>query len=324
LLHALAVTLTQFTLCRIGLGATEAMGTPTAIKTVAAILPPNLRSTGFGLVNAVSSIGAIAAPLLIPFAAVAFGWRGAFVAAGAAGLVWTLAWLGMTRGLRLGDTPAADPEPLARSSIFRERSTWAIAGAKVLSDSTWWLMLFWMPDFLNRQFGLTGVAIGPPLALAYAGAAAGSLVSGGLATHFLMRGAPLGRVRKVAMLISGLLVLVLPLATIATGPWQAAAILALVLAAHQGFSTNLFALITDVTDGRKIGRVSSFGSFCGNIGGMAIVKAAGMVLAAGLGYGPLFVFAGASYLLALGWIQLWLPRITIVQRGEHAIAPAHA
>ena len=124
--------------------------------------------------------------------------------------------------------------------------------------------------------------------LGFAHPALGALVSGGVATRLLSRGLPVNRVRKLAMLVSGLMVLVLPLATQADSAWGAAAILAVVLAAHQGFSTNLFALIADVTDKPKIGRVTSFAAFCGNIGGMTIVKVAGLVLTAGLGYGPLY------------------------------------
>jgi len=322
--HGLAHTFNQFVLCRIGLGVTEAMATPSAVKTVATILPPNQRSLGFGLINAISSVGAISAPILIPFMAIPFGWRGAFVMAGIAGVVWSIVWVISTRTTNFGDVAPKSTAPVAlapsgpKPSILRDKATWAISGAKLLSDSTWWLLLFWMPDFLNRQYGLTGIAIGPPLALAYAGGALGALISGAAATHFLNRGLPVNRVRKLAMLVSGLLVLVLPLATQAPTAWGAAAILALVLAAHQGFSTNLFALIADVTEKTKVGRVTSFAAFCGNIGGMTIVKVAGLVLTAGLGYYPLFVFAGMSYLLALAWIHLLLPNIQVVDGGADA------
>ena len=316
--HGLAHTMNHFVLCRIGLGVTEAMATPSAVKTVATILPPNQRSVGFGLINAISSVGAISAPILIPFMAIPFGWRGAFVIAGIAGIVWSVVWLVSTRKTNFGDVAVkASPKVAAapagpKLSILKDKATWAISGAKLLSDSTWWLLLFWMPDFLHRQYGISGVAIGPPLALAYAGGALGALVSGAAATHFLTRGYPVNRVRKLAMLISGLMVLVLPLASQAESAWGAAAILAVVLAAHQGFSTNLFALIADVTDKTKVGQVTSFAAFCGNIGGMTIVKVAGLVLTAGLGYYPLFVFAGASYLMALAWIHLLLPNIQTV------------
>jgi ACS family hexuronate transporter-like MFS transporter len=331
--HGLAHTMNQFVLCRIGLGVTEAMATPSAVKTVATILPPNQRSVGFGLINAISSVGAISAPILIPFMAIPFGWRGAFVIAGIAGIVWSVVWLVSTRKTNFGDVAVkASPKVAAapagpKLSILKDKATWAISGAKLLSDSTWWLLLFWMPDFLHRQYGISGVAIGPPLALAYAGGALGALVSGAAATHFLTRGYPVNRVRKLAMLISGLMVLVLPLASQADSAWGAAAILAVVLAAHQGFSTNLFALIADVTDKTKVGQVTSFAAFCGNIGGMTIVKVAGLVLTAGLGYYPLFVFAGASYLMALAWIHLLLPNIQTVDgaadEGEVLPTPLH-
>jgi len=321
LFHGWAHSLAQFTLCRIGLGATEAAVTPTALKTIATIFPPHLRSTGVGLQNAIASFGAITAPFIIPLIAIPFGWRGAFVLAGVAGLVWAIGWVLMTRRLRFGDEPAVGAAAaLPGFGFLRQRAAWAVAGAKMLSDSTWWLLLFWMPDFLHRQFGLSGVQIAAPLALAYTGAAIGSLTSGTLATYFLRRGVSVNRVRKTFMLVSGLLVLPMPLALQAGSPFAAAGVLALVLAAHQGFSTNLFALITDVTPKSTIGRMTSFGVFSGNIGGMAILKIAGMVLAAGLGYLPLFLFAAVSYLLALGWIQLMLPRIQLVDEAERGEA----
>lgn len=312
--HGWAHSMVQFILCRVSLGATEAMGTPTGIKTIATIFPPSLRSAGFGLVNGANSLGAVLAPLAIPVGALVWGWRGTFIAAGLIGLIWAGLWLLATRRIDFGTAQPAVAAPTDGSApdygpILKDRRTWAIAGAKVLSDATWWLLLFWMPDFFNRQFGLSGVDLGPPLAVAYGGAAIGSLIGGLVPSRLLARGHDLNRVRKGVLLVSALLVLPVPLALQADDYWIAVGILALTLAAHQGFSTNLFALIADVTPQAKVGRVTSFGAFCGNLGGMAIAKIAGLTLAAGLGYLPLFLFASISYLLGIGWIQLLLPRL---------------
>jgi ACS family hexuronate transporter-like MFS transporter len=320
LAHGWAHSMVQFILCRVTLGATEAMGTPVNIKTLGTIFTPSWRSTGIGIGNAAGSIGAVLAPLAIPLIAAAYGWRGAFIAAGLIGLVWAAIWLVVTRGIRFDamapsvaavSADANTPEILAPhyGPILRDRRTWAIAVAKILSDSTWWLLLFWMPDFFHRQFGLSGVGLGPPLAIAYTGAAIGSLVGGGLSTRLLNRGYGLNIVRKTMLLGSAILVLPVPLALYADNYWLAVAIMALTLAAHQGFSTNLFALIADVTPHQKVGRVTAFGAFCGNLGGMAIAKIAGLVLMAGLGYMPLFLFASVSYLLGFLWIHLLLPTI---------------
>jgi ACS family hexuronate transporter-like MFS transporter len=321
--HGWAISLTQFVVARVGLGVTEAAVTPTQIKTLATIFPPQLRSTGVGLSNAIASIGAITAPFIIPLIAIPYGWRGAYVIAGIAGLVWAVAWVLTTRNVHFGDTGAATAQiEETDTPLWKDRTAWAIAGAKALSDSTWWLMLFWMPDFLNRQFGLAGADIAPPLAIAYTGAAIGAIFSGTIASYFLQRGVSVNKVRKVAMLISGVLVLPLPLALQAGSPTMAALILAGVLAAHQGFSTNLFALITDVVDKSRIGRLTSFGVFSGNIGGMVTLKVAGLVLTAGLGYMPLFLFAAVSYLLALAWIHLLIPTIRQVAQDTADVMPA--
>lgn len=318
--HGWAHSFAQFVLCRTGLGATEAMGTPSTVKTIAVLFPPESRSLGFGLSNAMNSLGAILAPLAIPFVALVWGWRGAFIAAGMVGIGWVLAWLLASRGVDFGDrvsVASGRAQPDGRPFLL-ERNTWTIAVGKVLSDATWWLMLFWMPDYFHRQFGLSGTDLGPPLALAYCGSMAGSLLSGYAANAMLARGISANRTRKTLMLASALCVVPVPLALHVDAYWPAVALLALALAGHQGFSTNLFGLIADVTPRAKVGRVTGFGAFCGNMGGAAISKVSGLVLAAGLGYGPLFGFAACSYLLALGWIQLTMRRILSVDEPQTA------
>ena len=324
--HGFARGFTQFVLCRIALGATEAMGTPAAVKTVAAIFPPEKRSFGYGLMNMVGSFGAIIAPLLIPLIAAVWGWRAAFLVGGALGLLWGVVWLIAVRGLRFdGDHDAPGDRPATKGrSILTERRSWAIAIAKFLSDATWWLMLFWLPDFFNRSFGLEGTALGVPLAIAYSCSALGALVAGTVTARLIAAGHGVERVRKGALLVCALFALPLPFADFADQYWLAVALIGLVMAGHQGFSTNLFALIADVSPPEKIGRVTSFGAFSGNIGGMVIAKVAGMVLAAGLGYLPLFLFAAVSYLLAVGAIQLLMPRLPLDGLGSReALAPAH-
>ncbi len=322
LLHGWARTMIEFTMVRVALGATEAMGTPTGTKTVAAVLPPRWRSTGYGATNAASSLGAIVAPLAIPAAALLLGWRGTFVVAGVLGGIWALVWLIAAKGVTF--TPpadAADAPAVIDGPILRDRRTWAVAGAKLLSDATWWLLLFWLPDFFNRQFGLSGVALGVPLAIAYGGAAVGSLLGGSVSTRLLGLGYGVNAVRKGIMLVAALAVTPITLALLTHSYPVAVGLMALALAGHQAFSTNLFAMIADIVPQRRVGRVTAFGSFCGNVGGIAIAKIAGLTLAAGLGYLPLLLFASIAYLGALGWIQLLLPRLVALDDGAPATLP---
>ena len=311
--HGWAVTLGQFSAVRIALGASEAMGTPTGVKTLGGIFSARTRSLAFGFSNGVSSIGAIVTPLFLPLMGLALGWRGVFFFVGVLGFVWVAAWLAATRGLRFDNPqPAGSRLPTLGGIkvLLGDRRTWGIAGAKVLSDQIWWLLLFWAPDFFHRVYGVDVAHLGPPLAVAYTGSALGSILAGWAGTQALARGYSLNTVRKSVMLVSALMVTTIPLALQTHNLWIAAGLLAVTMAGHQGFSVSIFATIADITPRSRVGTVTSFGAFCGNLAGMGIVYLAGRILTAGLGYGPLLAIAAVSYLLGLLWLQLWVPRLT--------------
>jgi ACS family hexuronate transporter-like MFS transporter len=316
--HGWATVAWHFVACRIGLGATEAMGTPLTIKTVAAVFPANQRSLAIGLQTLIAAVGLVSMPFLIPWMAGLIGWRGAFIAAGASGILIIALWLVATRGVRFDDGAelaridfADDDQPYG--PILTERRTWAIAIAKLLSDATWWLFLYWLPDFYRRQFGLSGGSLASAMAIAYFGSGGGAFAWGWLSTRLLERGWSVDKVRKRVMLISALIVTPVPLVLQVDDFIVVAIMMAVVLAGHQGFSLSLFSVITDIVPRGKVGRVTAFGAFAGNLGGAAIAWIAGIVLTAGYGYQPLFLFAATSYLLAFGWISLLLPRIERVE-----------
>ncbi len=307
--HALARTLAQFSLVRVALGATEAMGTPMGMKTVSTLFDADERSNAIGLSNASTNIGAIVTPLILAPVAALTGWRAAFLLVGGAGLVWVAAWM---LAVRHWVTPqaAAAPETIPNTSygaILASRTTWAIIGAKALSDQVWWLLLFWAPDLFHRVFHLTTAQLGVPLAVVYAFAAAGSLFGGAASARLVSRG--MTPVRARLTLISGAAVVALAIlgSLGASGPLIAATLIGVTLAAHQTVSVNLFALIGDVTPADRVGSVTSLSALFGNLAGMGIVALAGAILQAKMGYGPLVTIAGLSYLAAAGWLWLWLP-----------------
>ncbi|MFV3075893.1 MFS transporter [Niveispirillum fermenti] len=312
IVHGMATTMREFTAVRVALGATEALGTPAAIKTVAVWFQARERSLALGFVNAAGNIGAIIAPLVVPVIALAYGWRAAFYIMGGLGLVWVLAWWALTRSPYFQNPPptqatAVEGARVPWRTVLSDRRTWAFAGAKVFSDQVWWFLLFWMPDLFIRVFGLDMRGFGVPLATIYAIAAIGSLAGGYFSGHLLARGVGLNRARKLTLLVCALLVLPVPLVLMVENYWLAVALLGLTLAAHQGFSVNLFATATDIIPQRRIATVISIGALCGNLAGMFILQLAGWVLAAGGTYAPMFALVSVSYLLALGWLHLLQP-----------------
>ncbi len=313
--HAFALTSAQVVAARIGLGVTEAVQTPLTIKTVAALFAPDQRSLAFGFATLLAGAGTIAMPFAIPLLAAEVGWRGALVAGGIGGLVSLAAWVWLARGVAgLGPAMAGGVSAGAAASapygaILRNRQTWGIVVAKAMSDMTWWFINFWLADYYRKTFGLSTLELAVPLGIAFAGSGLGAFLAGWVSTRLLQSGWSPDKVRKRVMLVSALIVLPLPLVQGMGSFWAVAVMIGVVMAGHQGFSLSLFATITDVVPQAKVGRVTAFGAFMGNMGGVAISLVAGRVLDAGLGYAPLFMFAAGSYLAALAWFRWLLPEI---------------
>jgi MFS transporter, ACS family, hexuronate transporter len=311
--HGWAMVGWQVVAARVGLGVTEAMQTPLTIKTVATLFAKEQRSLALGINTFIASAGTISMPFLIPLIAMSMGWRGALLLAGIGGFVTLAAWMAVARGVRFDDT-AEDPQldfsddGKPYGPVLRERRTWGIVIAKALSDSTFWLLTFWLPDFYRKTFGLSTGELAVPMALAFAGSAIGGLGAGALSTALIARGWDVARVRKTVMLVSALVVVPVPFVLQLNSMWPVAVMMAVVLAGHQGFSLSIFALITDVVPRAKVGRVTAFGAFCGNVAGGLLVWFVGIALTAGYGYTGFFMFAAVSYLLAILWLRLVMPR----------------
>lgn len=312
--HGWAIAAWQVVGARVGLGATEAVQTPLTIKTVATLFPPNQRSFAFGVGTAIAGLGTISLPFFIPVLAAIYGWRGALIFGGVAGFITLALWLWFARGVVFNDGAEDERRDYSDDGapygpILKDRRTWAIIIAKALSDATWWLINFWLPDFYRKTYGLSTEDLAIPLGIAFLGSASGALLAGWASTRLLERGWSVNRVRKTVMLISALIVLPLPLVLRLESFWPVAVMMGVVMAGHQGFSLSIFSTITDVVPRSKVGRVTALGAFMGNMGGALIQLVTGAVLTAGLGFTPLFLFAAVSYLLALAWLQLLLPQI---------------
>lgn len=318
--HGWAITTWQVVAARVGLGVTEAVQTPLTIKAVATLFEPNRRSLAFGFATLLAGAGTIAMPFVIPALALAVGWRGALVVGGIGGFISLAAWMWLARGLSQLREADAESEGVALiedsdsySNILTNRQTWGIVIAKALSDMTWWFINFWLADYYRKEFGLSTLELAIPLAIAFAGSGLGAFFAGWLSTRLLELGWSVNRVRKGVMLFSALVVAPLPLVMGLDSFWPVAVMMGFVTAGHQGFSLSIFAIITDVVPNAKVGRVTAFGAFMGNMGGVAISLIAGRVLDAGFGFVPLFIFAASSYLLALAWLQLLIPQIRRVE-----------
>jgi ACS family hexuronate transporter-like MFS transporter len=308
--HGAANSLAQFMVARVVLAAAETVERPASMKAIAENVPPAERSLAVGIVNMSANFGAIIAPLLVPLIVLSLGWRAAFVLTGSLGIFWLLAWSRVATTVAVPPSVASAGAPDWRE-LLRERSTWAIVAAKALTDLVWWFLLFWAPDFFHRQFHLDITSAGPPLAAIYGLAALGSL-SGGLLPTFLRRlNFSHNAARKLAMLGYALLITPLPLVLQVQDPWQAVLFIGMALFAHQGFSTNIFSIAVEALESDRVATVISLGALAGNTSGMLMLEFTGWVLTHHQTYWPMFAISACVYLLALGVIQVLLPRLEI-------------
>lgn len=319
--HSLARSAFGFGAARFALGLGEAGNFPASIKTVAEWFPKKERAFATGIFNSGSNVGAIVAPLTVPWIAVTYGWQWAFIITGALGFIWLIFWLAIYRrpeehpklsAAELAHIQSDPPEPTTKipwGRLFPHRQTWAFAAGKFLTDPIWWVYLFWLPKFLNTNYGLNITQIGLPLVVIYVAADIGSIGGGWLSGALIKRGWTVNKARKSAMLLCAVSVVPIVFAAKASNLWVAVGLVSLAAAAHQGWSANIFTMASDMFPRRAVGSVVGIGGMAGSVGGMLIATTVGLILHYTGSYLPIFIIAGSAYLVALAVIHLLAPRL---------------
>ena len=325
MVHALARTPGGFAMARFALGLGEAANFPAAIKSVAEWFPKKERALAAGILNAGANVGAIATPIIVPILAIQLGWEAAFIITGLLGFVWLVAWLAFYRKpaehkrvspselahINSDVAPAEDEPRIRWSALFRRRGTWAFIVGKFLTDPVWYLFLFWLPDFFAKRHGLDLKTFGPPLIAVYLLADVGSIGGGWLSSALIKRGMSVNAGRKMALLVCAILVLPIFFASSVSGLWSAVAIIGLAAAAHQGWSSNLYTMVSDTFPRSSVASVMGIGGAAGAVGGMLMSTYVGQVLETVGSYAPVFVWAGSAYLVALAIIHVLVPRLEV-------------
>jgi len=318
---AYSASVAGFMGARFMLGLGEAGNFPASIKAVAEWFPKKERALATGIFNSGTNVGALLTPLAVPWITLHYGWYWAFVATGLIGFLWLALWWPMYRSpekhprvspaelAHIQSDPADPPGKVPLRDILPHRQAWAFAIAKFMTDPIWWLYLFWVPDFLNRNHGIDLQHIGPPLVAIYLIADVGSIGGGWLSSALLKRGWSVNAARKTAMLVFALAVVPIIFASRTDNLWVATLLVALAAAAHQGWSANLFTLASDTFPRHAVGTVVGFGGMAGAVGGMLIAKLTGFILQTTGSYLPVFLIAGSTYLLALAIVHLLMPKL---------------
>lgn len=321
--HALARSAIGFGAARFALGFGEAGNFPAAVKAVAEWFPRRERALATGLFNAGSNIGAVIAPAVVPWLTLRYGWQAAFVAVGAIGFIWMAFWAVYYHAPR--SSPRVSPEELALihsdapepaaekipwCDLLRYRQAWAFIVGIAVSSPIWWFYLYWLPKFLNHQYGLDLARLGPPLIAVYTMTCVGSIGGGWLSSHLLRRGWSVNASRKTAMLVCALCVVPVMFAARASNVWLATTLVGLATAAHAGWAANLFTMVSDMFPKHAVASVVGLGGMVGSCTAMLFSESAGFILQTTGSYWSLFFIAGCAYPLALVVMHALTPRMT--------------
>lgn len=312
--HAFVANFWQVSAARFVLGLGESGGIPAAVKTIGERFAPSDRSFAMGWIAAGVNMGVIVTALVVPSLIESVSWRTTFFLTGGLGLVVLVLWLFVNRG-----RPKPLPEPLADpatprfswKALLTYRQTWAFAAGKFFTDAVWWFYLSWLPTFFNenpnfnQKLDLTHLT--GPLLVIYLASDAGSIFFGWLATKLQKVGWSVGRARKTTMFLTALCALPIGFASVTNNLVVCVALISLATAGHQGWSTNLLTLPSDLFPQRVVGSVTGIGSMFGAVGGVLLASASGFIITRS-GYAPLFLGASLAYLLAWGCLVFLVPK----------------
>jgi ACS family hexuronate transporter-like MFS transporter len=331
-----------FMFSRAFLAVGEAGNFPAAIKATAEYFPKKERSFATGIFNSGANIGAVLAPLTVPWIATQWGWGMAFIIIGGIGFVWLTFWILLyektdeQKKLSAAElayinqdvekTTVTD-EPTANvtwTQLLQFRQTWSFVVGKFLTDGVWWFFLFWLPGYLKDQYKMVSTEMMLPLALLYSITMVGSIGGGWLPTYYINKGYHIYDARMKAMFAISLF----PLVVLLAQPfghisyWVPVVLIGFGAAAHQAWSANIFTTVSDMFPKKAVGSVVGIGGMAGGLGGVLITKIGGYLFdhykALGhieTGYNIMFAFCAVAYLVAWLIMKRLVPKYAAVELG---------
>jgi ACS family hexuronate transporter-like MFS transporter len=317
--HSIVHSVMGFCIARILLGLGESGNFPAAIKATTEWFPSEERALATGLFNSGSNASFFIAPILIAAVTARFGWHAAFICTGSMGLIWAVLWLLFPYNrLRRGSTQTQiNLAPVTQGGsiypiLLRHRGFWAFCIAKGLTDPIWWFYLFYLPKFLNDNYGLDLNHVKYPLIVIYSISSVGSIAGGWLSGFRMKHGHTVDSGRKFALFICS--IGVLPLVFVPhmhtlfpTNAWPAIGLFCLATAAHQGWSANLFSTPTDMFPSTSVSTVVGIGGAAGAAGGAIFTWIVSHFFS--LHPLPIFILASFAYVIALLIFQILVPRL---------------
>lgn len=293
----ISTSVSLFIFARLILAIGEAGNFPGAIKATAEYFPKKDRALATSIFNAGATVGALAAPLTIPFIAKSMGWEMAFIIIGALGFIWMGFWMYLyyepnkhpkvnqlelnyiQQDVEEDSTETTEVRKLSFSECFKYKQTWAFIFGKFMTDGVWWFYLFWTPAYLSSVYGMDSTQSALPLFLLYIITLL-SIIGGWLPKYFVDKknmNPYSGRMRSMLIFAFFPLLALLAQPLGATSFWIPVIIIGIAGAAHQAWSANIFSTVGDMFPKSAIATIVGIGGMAGGIGSFIINKTSGVL-----------------------------------------------
>jgi len=287
---------------RFVLGLGEGACFPGVTKGATELAPPSRRTFAIGFANGGSALGAVVAPPLTALLAINFGWRGAFLCTGFLGLVWMVAWFLAKPVVPVVPSSLARV-PIAWKSLFRDPRLRKLLFARFLFDPVFYFYMFWIPQFLSRERGLSVAAIGNLFWIPFLVLGVSQVFSGKVTDRLIARGKSPMAAKNLMLLIAAMVTPVSWIAGLAPSSGWAIACMSLLLFAHGAWITNYLSLVADLFPAEQNGTIVGLTGMVGGIGGMVSTLAIGMTVDR-FSFLPVFAVSGVLYPVAYLMIRL--------------------
>lgn len=289
MLTGFARSATSLGIFRFLLGIGEPCVFPAGVKVSGEWFPAKLRATATGIFSSGSAIGAVLAPPVAAWLTLQYGWQYAFLVPGLCGLLWAPIWWWVYRPLRQhpGVTqadiatighPATATAAQSWKQLLTQRKVWGLILPRVFSDPVWYFYIFWLPDYLQRERGLSLTEIGYYGWIPFLFADLGHIFGGSLSDFLIRRGIPPAKARMLLLSAVGCLAPLGALAGIVPTVSIAIAITCLVAALSQCWSTNISALAADIVPNGSVGTVFGLMGMAGSLAGALFAQVLGYTI----------------------------------------------
>jgi ACS family sodium-dependent inorganic phosphate cotransporter len=278
---------------RIAMGMGEAVAFPSIYSIYGRWIPLSERSRAVGFSNSGIPLGTVFALIATPYLVERLGWEWAFYLFGMLGVFWFVAWQRLVTS-EPSQHPQISPEELeliqaeapvadagsspSLATLLRSGAVWAIIVAHFCNNWSLYVLLSWLPTFVNKGLGVDYSAVGWFTMIPNAASFVFLNVAGNVADRLIRSGMPVGRVRKLMQTVGfGGIAAALAVVGYVETAWAAITVMSLGTALG-AFVTGGFAVNHMDIAPKYAGTMMGITNTAGTIPGVIGVYASGLIL----------------------------------------------